>query len=115
LDFSTVSKRKAACEAEYRLNQLLAPGVYRDVVPLVRTAAGLQVGGAGEAVDWFVEMRRLDESCTLEARLRSSGVSAAEIDALAARLTSFYRRALRPLRSDAQISRWRAQIAYDAR
>lgn len=115
LDFSTLARRKAACEAEYRLNQLLAPGVYRGVVPLVRTPAGLRVGGSGEVLDWLVEMRRLDERSTLEARLLSQGVSAAEIDALAARLIGFYRCAPRPLRSDAQLSRWRAQMAYDGR
>ncbi|MGP0083961.1 MAG: hypothetical protein ACLP0B_10080, partial [Steroidobacteraceae bacterium] len=38
LDFSTLARREAACRAELRLNRRLAPDVYRDVVPLVRSA-----------------------------------------------------------------------------
>jgi aminoglycoside phosphotransferase family enzyme len=115
LDFSTLAKRKAACDAEHRLNQELAPGVYRRVVPLVRSAAGLRVGGSGEAVDWLVEMRRLDESRTLEARLKCKNVSPADIDALGARLIRFYRRARRSRRIWAQLSTWRTQVAFDRR
>jgi aminoglycoside phosphotransferase family enzyme len=40
LDFSTVERRRAFCEAEVRLNRRTAPGLYRAVVPVTREADG---------------------------------------------------------------------------
>ena len=37
LDFSTLARREAACRAELKLNRRLAPDIYQDVVPLVRS------------------------------------------------------------------------------
>ena len=73
LDFSTLGKRRVACEAEIKVNRAFAPAVYRRVVPITRDGAGrLAVGGKGEPVEWAVEMRRFDESQTLD-RLAESG------------------------------------------
>ncbi|HSL80651.1 MAG TPA: DNA-binding protein, partial [Pseudolabrys sp.] len=73
LDFSTLSKRRAACEAEIKVNRAFAPAIYRGVVPITRDSAGrLAIGGKGEPVEWAVEMRRFDESQTLD-RLAESG------------------------------------------
>jgi aminoglycoside phosphotransferase family enzyme/predicted kinase len=67
LDFSTLAKRKAACEAEIAVNRAFAPAIYRGVVPVTRAAGGkLTVGGKGEPVEWAVEMRRFDEQQTLD-------------------------------------------------
>lgn len=113
LDFTTVAKRRAACEAEHRLNQRLAPGVYLGVVPIVRHEADLRIGGTGEPVDWLVLMRRLDLSRTLETQLRAR-VALAETDALARRLAGFYRRT--PRRHPApqrHLAAWRALLALN--
>jgi aminoglycoside phosphotransferase family enzyme/predicted kinase len=73
LDFSTLDKRRAACEAEIKVNRAFAPAIYRGVVPITRDSAGrLAIGGKGEPVEWAVEMRRFDESQTLD-RLAESG------------------------------------------
>ncbi|MFY9684563.1 MAG: AAA family ATPase [Pseudolabrys sp.] len=73
LDFSTLGKRRIACEAEIKVNRAFAPAIYRRVVPITRDSAGrLAVGGKGEPVEWAVEMRRFDESQTLD-RLAESG------------------------------------------
>ena len=62
LDFSTVERRRAACEGELRLNTRTAPSIYRGVTPVVRRADGsLALGGSGSPVDWLVEMNRFDE------------------------------------------------------
>src|ERR1044072_8780056 len=58
LDFSTLERRKAACEAEIEGNRPYAPDIYRGVVPITRAADGrLALGGGGTAVEWAVEMR----------------------------------------------------------
>ena len=67
LDYSTLAKRKAACEAEIEVNRAYAPAIYRGVVAITREADGtLAIGGAGEPVEWAVEMPRFDERQTLD-------------------------------------------------
>ena len=73
LDFSTLGKRRAACEAEIKVNRAFAPAIYRGVVPITRDPAGqLAIAGKGDPVEWAVEMRRFDENQTLD-RLAESG------------------------------------------
>jgi aminoglycoside phosphotransferase family enzyme/predicted kinase len=67
LDYSTLEKRKAACEAELQVNAPYAPQIYRGVVPITRDDGGkLAVNGSGATVEWAVEMARFDENCTLD-------------------------------------------------
>jgi aminoglycoside phosphotransferase family enzyme/predicted kinase len=73
LDYSTLAKRKAACQAELDVNRNFAPQLYRRIVPITRAADGsLALGGAGETVEWAVEMTRFDENGTLD-RLAERG------------------------------------------
>jgi aminoglycoside phosphotransferase family enzyme/predicted kinase len=81
LDFSTLPKRKAACEAELDVNRPFAPGLYRGVTAITREAGGrLALGGRGGIVEWAVDMRRFDETRTLD-RLADAGAGAAAVDA----------------------------------
>src|SRR2546425_11203346 len=49
LDYSTLEKRKAACEAELAVNRAFAPEIYRRVAAITREADGrLALDGAGE-------------------------------------------------------------------
>ncbi len=67
LDYSTLAKRKAACETELEINHNFAPQLYRRAIPITREASGsLALGGAGEPVEWAVEMARFDENRTLD-------------------------------------------------
>lgn len=67
LDYTTLDKRKAACEAELEVNRLYAPDIYRGVVAITRDAHGaISIGGKGEPVEYAVEMARFDESQGLD-------------------------------------------------
>ncbi len=67
LDFTTLEKRKSACEAEIEVNKPYAPQIYRGVVAITRAAdGGLEIGGQGEPVEYAVEMNRFDETQTLD-------------------------------------------------
>jgi uncharacterized protein len=72
LDYSTLPKRKAACEAELAVNRPFAPQIYLGVVPITRADGRLALDGDGEPVEWAVEMRRFDENATLD-RLADQG------------------------------------------
>ena len=45
MDFSTLEKRRAACEAEIAVNKPNAPDIYLGVTPIARAAHGLSLGG----------------------------------------------------------------------
>src|ERR1700722_14913626 len=48
LDYSTLEKRKAACEEEIRINRQFAPQIYHRVVPITKSSEGsLEIGGTG--------------------------------------------------------------------
>ncbi|MFT0892565.1 AAA family ATPase [Pseudochelatococcus sp. G4_1912] len=71
MDFSTLEKRRAVCEAEIAVNSANAPGIYLGVVPILRADKEFQLGkdGAdmeGDIVEWAVHMRRFDEASTLD-------------------------------------------------
>ena len=67
LDYSTLEKRKHACEEELNVNAGNAPELYRRVVAITRSGDGtLEVGGSGAPVEWAVEMARFDEAQTLD-------------------------------------------------
>ena len=73
LDFSTLEKRKTACEAEIAVNKPYAPQIYRRVVAITRAADGtLEIGGNGTPVEYAVEMNRFDETQSLD-RLAEAG------------------------------------------
>ncbi len=67
MDFSTLEKRRAACENEIRVNSENAPDIYLGTVPIRRTATGLHLGGeTGEITEWTVHTRRFDDESTLD-------------------------------------------------
>jgi aminoglycoside phosphotransferase family enzyme/predicted kinase len=67
LDYSTLERRKAACEAEIAVNRPSAPQIYRGVVAITKAPDGsFRIGGDGTPVEWAVDMRRFDEDATLD-------------------------------------------------
>lgn len=91
LDFSTLDARRHDSEEEVRLNRRLAPDVYLGTLPLTLGAGGhLQLGGAGEVVDWLVRMRRLPTERMLDHAIRDHTVGEADVGRVAAALARFY-------------------------
>jgi aminoglycoside phosphotransferase family enzyme/predicted kinase len=73
LDFSTVDRRRAMCDAEVRLNRRTAPDIYRGVVPITREPDGaIALAGSGSPIDWVVEMNRFPQEALFD-RLAAEG------------------------------------------
>ncbi len=67
LNFSTLDKRRAACEREVEINRLTAPGIYLRAVAIARQSSGsLKIAGDGEVVEWAVEMIRFAQRDLLD-------------------------------------------------
>lgn len=102
LDFSTVEARRQDCAREIELNRRLAADVYLEMVPLTVSVDGLlELGGAGEIVDWLVKMRRLPRERMLDWQLEHGDPTPSELRAAALLLAEFYQNA-QPLEIDPQ-------------
>lgn len=111
LDFRSLAQRRAACDAEMRLNARLAPHVYLGVCPVRRSAGGVHtVDGEGELVDWAVHMRRLDDRTRADELIARGALRGEDIDAIARQLAAFHASA----RCDAETSRFGTPDAVEA-
>jgi aminoglycoside phosphotransferase family enzyme/predicted kinase len=111
LDFSTLEKRKAACEAEIEVNRAYAPQIYLGVVAITRAADGaLALGGRGEPVEWAVEMRRFDEALTLDHLAGQGRIDSALADLLGRVVAAAHARAV-PVAPERWIDAMGAYIA----
>ena len=93
LDFSTLDRRKAACEDELRLNRLLAPQLYLDVAPITGSREQPCLGGRGAALEYAVKMRRFPQSWTLDRRLQEGHLETMELQRFGEALAQLHQRA----------------------
>jgi aminoglycoside phosphotransferase family enzyme len=111
LDYATLERRRACCEAEVALNRRLAPGIYLGVVPLARAADGrLRIGADGPVAEWLVKMRRLPEARMLDVALTSGTATREDVRRAADLLAAFFR-AAPPERIDD--ARYLGRFAHD--
>jgi aminoglycoside phosphotransferase family enzyme/predicted kinase len=94
LDFTTLERRKRALEAELELNRRTAPMLYRRLVPVTRADGGrLALAGAGEPVEWLLEMARFDQEARLDRIAMRRELTPALVDGLAAAVAAFHEQA----------------------
>jgi aminoglycoside phosphotransferase family enzyme len=65
IDATSLARREQLCRDELRLNQRLAPQLYLEVVPITWRDGACRIGGAGEALEYAVRMRRFDTDAEL--------------------------------------------------
>lgn len=90
LDFSTLDKRRHACDEEVRLNRRLAPELYLDVVAITGTPEAPRIGDGGTAIEYAVRMRRFDRAQELDRLLAAGALPPERIDELARTVARFH-------------------------
>jgi aminoglycoside phosphotransferase family enzyme len=93
MDFSTLDKRRRACERELAVNEADAPGLYLGVVPISKDGFHLKFGGGGTIVEWAVHLRRFDENRTLDRLVKRNELNLEIIAKLAGVVAASHRRA----------------------
>jgi hypothetical protein len=103
LDFTRLADRRHFAERELALNQPTAPGLYRDVVPVLRRPDGtltLDHDPTSPIVDWVLRMARVPEGDFLDEIAAAGRLDGTLLDALADAVAT-YHGALPPI-SDVQ-------------
>ncbi|RYE02871.1 MAG: aminoglycoside phosphotransferase [Sphingomonadales bacterium] len=113
LDFSSPEQRRASLDAELRLNRRTAPGLYRAVHPLIRTASALAIGGDGPVVDWILEMERFPDGALLDELAGQGALDPGMMQRLADRVHAFHDAAEKAIMLDGA-ARFRAVIDGNA-
>jgi aminoglycoside phosphotransferase family enzyme/predicted kinase len=91
LDYSTLARRKRYCEAELELGRRLAPSLYRRLHAVTRASNGrLALDGAGEPVEWLVEMRRFDQANLFDRLAEAGRLTPALMRELADEIAEFH-------------------------
>ena len=94
LDYATCERRRHFCEAEVRVNQAMAPALYRGVVPVCRGADGtLRLGTGGTAIDWLVAMTRFEQDCLLDRLATDGRLDRFVMESVADEIAAFHRKA----------------------
>jgi hypothetical protein len=93
MDFSTLEKRRSACESELAVNKANAPDLYLGLAPISKDRAGLAFGDGPNIVEWAVHLRRFDENCTLDRLADRDELDLAAVADLADVVAASHRRA----------------------
>jgi aminoglycoside phosphotransferase family enzyme len=92
LDNLALAQRQKNCLKELTLNRVMSPDIYLNVTPVTVDPDGaFRIGGSGEAIEWLVVMRRLNEERLLDHAIPAKTVTAQQISDLAETLGDFYR------------------------
>ncbi len=89
VDYGDVEARRRCCVEELRVNRRFAPGIYRAVLAVRGTADAPRFGGAGDAIDHVVCMRRFPADALLSERI-AVGLDPAAMSRFARRLSAIH-------------------------
>lgn len=101
LDYTTLEKRRDACNAEVELNRRLCAGTYEGVQPISRIDGELRFSDRGPVIEYGVLMKRLPADQMLDRLVARGEVTEAIIGRVAERLSEFHRTARRGPEVDA--------------
>jgi len=91
VDYSTADLREKYCRVELELNRRTAPEIYLRVRAVTREADGaLAFDGAGEAVDFVVEMRRFAQEDLLDRLAERGGLTAELLREVTDKIAAFH-------------------------
>lgn len=91
LDFSTLEKREYYCREEMRLNKLLAPELYLDVIKFTGSPESPQFNGNGAAFEYAIKMREFSQEKLFSELLEHKAITPELIDSLAQLVTDFHK------------------------
>jgi aminoglycoside phosphotransferase family enzyme/predicted kinase len=93
LDYTLLSARRFFCKEEFRLNQILSPDIYIEVLPITETRGRLKLGGRGNVIDYCLAMKELPQDRIMTEQLKKGLVTFEHIDQIAKSIAGFHAQA----------------------
>lgn len=99
LDFSSLDKRREACEQELRLNSRSAPEIYLGLVAVVVRGDGLALVAYGvnpdqsKVLEYGISMREFPQSAQLDRQFEAGCLTGADMDQVAAMISGLHQSA----------------------
>lgn len=90
LDYTTLEKRHRACLEELRLNRMLAPQLYLDVVPVTGSINQPRINGEGQAIEYAVHMHQFEQASQFDRLLAAGRLGNRELDEAADYVAAFH-------------------------
>lgn len=93
LDFSTLEARHHFCQQELHLNQVNAPEIYLEVLPITQIENRFVLGGKGQVVEYVLKMKQFPQAGVLANLLEQGKLSCAHMAQLGRVLAQFHAQA----------------------
>lgn len=92
LNYSTLEKRRYYCEEEVKLNKILAPELYLEVVSINGSIENPQINGKGEVLEYAVKMREFSQENLFTQLLARKALNENLIEKLAQYIAEFHQK-----------------------
>lgn len=90
LDFTSLEKRKFFCEEELRLNSVLAPQIYSQVIPIYGSESSPSLTPQGNIIEYAIKMHEFSQDNMFDKLLANNQLTEKLISGVADELASFH-------------------------
>lgn len=105
LDYSTLEKRRLACDEELRLGARYATDLYLAVVSITQDNGRICIDGEGEAIEYAVKMHRFPGDALLSHQLNEGKIGRSDLESIAVSIAAFHKNAAVSTKRDEQTFR----------
>lgn len=92
LDYTSLEKRKEILEKELRLNSLLCPDLYKEVLPITEKKGEIKIAGDGKVVEYALKMKQFSQNNILSNKLKQSKVKEEDMSKIAKTISDFHKK-----------------------
>jgi len=92
LDLTTLEKRKEMLEKELKLNRVLCPNLYKNVLPITENNGEIKIGGDGEIIEYVLKMEEFPQSGILTHLIKENKVTREDISKIAKLIFDFHKK-----------------------
>lgn len=92
LDYTNLEKRKEILEKELKLNSLLCPDLYKEVLPITEKKNKIQIGGDGKVIEYALKMKQFSQDGILSNKLKQNKVKEEEMLKVAKIISDFHKK-----------------------
>lgn len=93
LDYTTLSAREHFCQEEFRINQILAPDIYFEVIPIVKQGQKIMLkprAGKYQVLDYALKMRELPQEAIMTNCLKRNKINYSDVGEIARIIANFH-------------------------